>query len=107
MRLFALSVLCIVAPLAQGAEPKPAIAQVKHEPARPKPDETVLVTARVVEGATKVTLKVQSVAPGKYVRKADAEYEKDWTDLPMRDDGKDGDAKAGDGVFSARVPAAY
>jgi hypothetical protein len=32
-------------------------------------------------------------------------YEKDWTDLPMRDDGQEEDEKAGDGVYSARVPA--
>src|SRR5262245_27649458 len=77
---------------------EPSIADVKHSPATPKPDDTVLVTARVT-GASKVTLKLQAVAPGKYVRKSDAEYEKDWTDLPMHDDGKDGDEKAADGVF--------
>ncbi len=84
----------------------PTVADVKHAPVTPKPDETVLVTARVT-GASKVTLKLQAVAPGKYIRKADAEYEKDWTDLPMHDDGKDGDEKGADGVFSARVPKEY
>jgi hypothetical protein len=88
--------------------PKPsAVGDVRHEPLQPKPDQTVLVTAHLGAKATKVTLKVQTVAPGKYVRKSDAEYEKDWTDLPMRDDGKEGDAKAGDGIFSVRVPASY
>jgi len=96
-----------------GAPLKPAPAKsavnnnVRHEPLAPKPAVDVLVTARLPEGTTKATLKLQAVAPGKYVRKSDAEYEKDWTDLPMRDDGKEGDAKAGDGVFSVRVPAAY
>ena len=71
------------------------ISDVKHAPPSPGPDTDVVVTARVASGATKVALKVQAVAPGKYIRKADAEYEKDWTDLPMHDDGKDGDAKAG------------
>ena len=90
------------------APEKPAApGPVSHEPLTPKPDVPVLVTARLPAGVTKVTLKLQAVAPGKYIRKSDAEYEKDWTDLPMRDDGKDGDAKAGDGVFSARVPASY
>src|SRR5262249_3747422 len=51
--------------------------------------------------------KLQPVAPGKYIRKGDPAYEKDWIDLPMRDDGQDGDAKAGDGVFSVRVPASF
>ena len=93
----------------KAAEPVAAVAvsPVRHEPLQPKPGVPVLVTARLPLGASKITLKVQAVAPGKYVRKSDPEYEKDWTDLPMRDDGKDGDEKAGDGVFSARVPAAY
>src|SRR5471032_1183990 len=83
-----------------------ANGDVRHEPAQPKPDTVVLVTAKLA-GATKVTLKVQAVAPGKYIRKSDPEYAKEWTDLPMLDDGKDGDEKAGDGVFSVRVPAKY
>ncbi|MFM8274044.1 MAG: choice-of-anchor X domain-containing protein, partial [Gemmata sp.] len=83
------------------------ISDVKHAPPSPGPDTDVVVTAKVASGATKVALKVQAVAPGKYIRKADAEYEKDWTDLPMHDDGKDGDAKANDGIFSATVPASY
>lgn len=108
MRVFAPIVICLAALPSPAAQPKPAaIGDVRHEPAAPKPDVPVLVTARLAEGVTRPVLKLQAVAPGKYVRKADAEYEKDWTDLPMRDDGKDGDAKAGDGVFSARVPAAY
>ncbi|WP_439622716.1 choice-of-anchor X domain-containing protein [Gemmata sp.] len=106
MRLLALIVAAAVAPPASAADPRPAIADVRHDPAQPKPDAAVLVSARVA-GATKPVLKLQAVAPGRYVRRADAEYEKDWTDLPMRDDGKEGDAKAGDGVFSVRVPASF
>lgn len=88
--------------------PKPSpVTDVRHDPISPKPDSVVLVTAKLAAGFAKPALKVQLVAPGKYVRKTDAEYEKDWTDLPMRDDGQDGDAKANDGVFSARVPALY
>ncbi|MBN9121136.1 MAG: CotH kinase family protein [Planctomycetes bacterium] len=97
------------APAPKAAEPEKVAAPgpVRHEPAAPKPDVPVLVTARLAAGASKVTLKLQVVAPGKYVRKSDPEYEKDWPDLPMHDDGKDGDEKAGDGVFSVRVPASY
>ena len=84
-----------------------AIRDVAHEPLIPKPDVPVLVTARLAEGFAKPVLKLQAVAPGKYIRKTDAEYEKDWVDLPMHDDGKDGDAKAGDGVFSVRVPGTH
>ncbi len=89
------------------AQEPAAIWDVRHAPVQPKPDVPVLVTARIAEGTTKATLKLQAVAPGKYVRKSDPAYEKDWTDLPMRDDGKAGDAKAGDGVFSVRVPATF
>ncbi len=80
-------------------------AAVRHEPPQPKPDVPVLVTAELGAGVTQATLKLQSVAPGKYIRKSDPAYEKDWSDLPLRDDGKDGDAKPGDGVFVAQVPA--
>ena len=105
MRLSALLATLAFCSFAAAAEP--LITQVQHEPAQPKADVPVTVTAKLGAGLTKPVLKLQAVAPGKYVRKADAEYEKDWTDLPMHDDGKDGDAKAGDGVFSVRVPATY
>jgi hypothetical protein len=101
-------VLAGVSAPASAVEPPPAaIGDVRHQPAAPKPDVPVLVTARLAEGVTRPVLKLQAVAPGKSVRKSDPEYEKDWTDLPMRDDGKEGDEKAGDGVFSVRVPASY
>lgn len=93
----------LVAPVAAAG---PTVSGVRHDPVTPKPGDTVLVTARVT-GTNKVTLQLQAVAPGKYVRKSDPEYAKDWTDLPMHDDGQDGDEKAGDGVFSVRVPKAY
>jgi hypothetical protein len=80
---------------------------IHHQPVQPKPGEGVLVTARVPKDTARATLKLQGVAPGKYIRKSDPAYEKDWTELPMRDDGQEGDAKAGDGVFSVRVPAAW
>lgn len=79
---------------------------VGHAPLSPKPDTPVLVTARLPAGTAKPFLKLQSVAPGKYIRRVDPAYEKEWTELAMRDDGKEGDAKAGDGLWSARVPAA-
>jgi hypothetical protein len=81
-------------------------AEVRHEPAQPKSGVPVLVTARLAAGVVKPVLRLQAVGPGAYVRKTDPAYEKDWTELPMRDDGKEGDARAGDGLFSVRVPAA-
>ena len=71
------------------AEPQ-GIHQVRHEPIAPKPSVPVLVTAVFKAGVTNVKIKLQSVAPGKYVRKSDPTYEKDWAELPMHDDGKDG-----------------
>lgn len=94
-------------PPKEAPAPAAALGAVTHEPLAPKPDTPVLVTVRLADGFTKPVLQVQAVAPGKYVRKSDAEYEKCWTDLPMTDDGKNGDARAGDGVYSARVPATY
>jgi hypothetical protein len=91
---------------AQTAAPEP-FTQVRHEPAQPKAGVPVLVTARVAAGLTKPILRLQAVAPGTYIRRSDPAYEKEWTDLPMRDDGRDGDAKAGDRVFSVRVPATF
>jgi hypothetical protein len=76
-----------------------ATTDVRHEPAAPKPGEAVVVTARLEKGLTKPVLKVQAVAPGKYVRKSDAGYERDWVDVPMRDDGK--------GVYTGRVPGKF
>jgi len=101
---FLATIIVVAGMSAQGPA---AIREVHHEPVQPKPDVAVLVTARVPAGTAKATLKLQAVAPGKYVRKSDPAYEKDWADLAMRDDGQDGDAKAGDGVFSVRVPASW
>jgi hypothetical protein len=84
-----------------------AIRNVHHDPITPKPSVSVLVTARLAEGMTNPVLRLQAVAPGRYVRQSDLAYEKDWTDLPLRDDGKEGDERAGDGVYSARVPASF
>ncbi len=103
MRTLALVVVGLVA-LPAAADP--SVADVRHTPASPKPDDGVTVTARVT-AASKVTLRLQAIAPGRYVRKSDPEYEKGWIDLPMHDDGKDGDEKAGDGVFTAGVPKTY
>src|SRR5262249_34395311 len=83
--LFALVIALVLSP-AGGAPPAnrgaPApMGNVRHEPAAPKPGVTVLVTVRLPEGVTRPVLRLQAVAPGKYVRKSDPAYEKDWTDL--------------------------
>src|SRR5262245_25922989 len=99
--------LCLSASglVAQQPKASAAISDVTHEPRQPKPDVPVLVTVRCPEGVSKVKLRLQAVAPGKYVRKSDPAYAKDWAELAMHDDGRDGDARGGDGVFSVRAPA--
>jgi hypothetical protein len=98
MRSLALIVLSLSTPISLAAETgKPT--EVRHQPTTPKPGVPVQVAARLPEGASKLTLRIQPVAPGKYIRKSDPAYEKDWTELPMRE-GKDG-------LHSATVPAEY
>jgi hypothetical protein len=97
-------VVVVVGLFAQEAEP---IQEVRHEPAQPLPNTVVLVTARLPAGTTQARVRLQAVAPGEYIRKTDPAYEKAWTDLPLRDDGQLGDVRAGDGLFSVRVPATW
>lgn len=84
----------------------PAVEAVAHTPQQPRAGESVTVTVRLAEtrGWTGAKLFVQTVEPGAYVRKTDPAYEKDWREFAMRDDGHDGDARAGDGVFTVVVP---
>lgn len=93
MRILALLLFALT------ASPSLTADAVRHEPAQPKPDTPVLVTAKLAAGATKATLKLQPVGPGNYIRKADAVYAKEWIDLPMDD--------KGGGVFSVQVPAGF
>ncbi len=88
--------------------PPPSISAIGHAPVQPKGAEPVRVAARVVApgGVKAVTLLYQIEEPGKYLRKTDEAFEKTWTPVPMHDDGKDGDVKAADGVFTAVLPAA-
>ena len=85
----------------------PSVGEVSHAPAQPRPGERVLVTARVSDpdGVREVLLHLQIVEPGAYLRKSDPTFETAWKTIPMRDDGTDGDAKAGDGIYTASVPA--
>ena len=93
------SLLILSAPTTEAGKPK----DIAHLPRQPKPDTVVVVAANLPAGTKSAVLKLQAVAPGKYIRKTDAEYEKTWTEQPMTDDGRNGDAKAGDGIFTATV----
>jgi len=73
----------------------PAISDVTHSPIFPTKGETANVTARVADpdGLAKVALHYR-VDPSTSA-----------TEVEMFDNGRSGDAVAGDGVFSAQIPA--
>ena len=52
-----------------------------------------------------MTLFYQVVEPGQYIRDTDPEYATKWSALPMHDDGKEGDAVAGDRIYTVQAPA--
>jgi hypothetical protein len=84
----------------------PQIRQVEHTPKEPKSGESVLITAKISDpdGVASVSLAYQPVRPGAYVAKADAAYTS-WTVVTMVDNGTQGDALAGDGIYSGAIPA--
>ena len=83
----------------------PTVESVEHLPIQPKAGERVVVTTRVsdADGIRAVMLQLQTVDAGAYLGKSDADYEKRWQEFPMRDDGQEGDAVAGDGQFTTVV----
>lgn len=85
----------------------PAVTEVHHSPAQPSPGTPIKIESRVSDpdGVKAVTLAYQVVDPGAYIRKTDTAYEKTWTELPMRDDGAEGDSNSNDGIYTAVLPA--
>ncbi len=71
----------------------PAVDDVRHEPVLPAAHQGVVVSAR---GSDPDGIEAMSL-----VYRIDPSP--DWIDLPMRDDGTDGDAIAGDGIFSGMI----
>jgi hypothetical protein len=107
----------------------PNIRQVRHTPQTPTSTNSVLITAKVTDphGVASVQLQVQFVAPANFIPSTlplsrlqlDSlttnpsltnalnpafEAAANWTTFIMRDDGLNGDAVAGDDVYSAVVP---
>jgi len=72
----------------------PAIAEVIHQPVLPSANQPITVSGRIndPDGAGVVTLRFR-IDPSP-VQIA----------VPMTDDGQNGDAVAGDGIFSAQIP---
>jgi len=85
----------------------PYIHHVEHTPNQPRSGRPVTITAKVTdaEGVETVQLLYQRVDPGDYISLNDARYRDDWTFVDMRDDGLAGDVTAGDGVYTAVLPA--
>lgn len=81
----------------------PIIKHIDQYPQAPKSNEIVTVVANV-RNAQQVELWYQVVAPGKYIALADSAYQANWLVLPMKDDGKEGDAVAKDRIYSIQLP---
>lgn len=85
----------------------PAIRQVEHQPRQPGSGRPVRVSAKITSasGLADVTLEYQAVAPGNYIELSDASYASTWTSVSMNDAGLEGDAQAGDDIYTATLPA--
>lgn len=86
----------------------PSIRKVEHTPVTPAAGQEVVVTAEIDDrnGVASAELLYQTVDAGGYVRKTDPAYATLWASLAMNDAGLNGDALAGDGIYSATFPAA-
>jgi hypothetical protein len=79
-------------------ETAPLVENVRHSPVVPHSNESVLVTTRVRDAAGIDTLVALNY-------RADSVSPPPFTTALMADDGSNGDASAGDGVYSALLPA--
>ncbi len=98
----------------------PHIRQVKHWPKQPKSNEIVTMTAKVTDsdGVLSVSLQYQLVEPGGYIPVTvpnypstnpatipNSSYDARWVTSVMNDDGLNGDAVAGDDIYTLQLPA--
>ena len=85
----------------------PQIRQVDHSPSEPHSGEVVTVTAKITdpEGVASAALQYQVVSPGSYIELTDSAYMNTWTTITMNDAGTNGDALAGDSIYTAVIPA--
>jgi hypothetical protein len=86
----------------------PFLLDVQHTPETPRSGETVLISATFADAQSVASawLEYQVVEPGRYIELKDAEYRTNWNRLTLNDGAGDGDLVAGDGIFSATIPAA-
>ena len=83
----------------------PLIDEVEHQPRSPRSGEPVTIRAKVTGDVQVVQLEYQIVDPGAYIGRYDTAYATTWTVLSMRDDGRRGDERAGDNVYTVRLSA--
>ncbi|MDI6448632.1 lamin tail domain-containing protein [Anaerobaca lacustris] len=85
----------------------PYIRQVKHTPQQPRSGQPVAISAKITDadGLATVQLMYQFVDPGDYISIGDVRYRNEWTFVDMRDDGLEGDATAGDDIYTVVLPA--
>jgi hypothetical protein len=86
----------------------PQIRQVDHSPNEPVSGEAVTITAKITDpqGVGSVSLQYQIVTPGNYIELTDPAYTNvaSWITVPMNDAGINGDAFAGDSIYTAIIP---
>jgi hypothetical protein len=105
----------------------PHVRQVEHSPQQPATTNDIVVSARITDadGVSAATLQYQVVLPGQYLPawlpldrsslmnapttglspNPAFTNAANWASAAMTDDGLGGDAQAGDGEFSALIPA--
>jgi hypothetical protein len=105
----------------------PQIRQVDHAPQQPHADQPVAITAKITAAGgapVQAQLHYQIVKPGAYIPaylplpyntllssplqpltpNPDFEDPKNWTTIPMSDNGADSDTTSGDSIFTAQIP---
>jgi len=89
------------------ANAPPLMRQVNHSPHQPKGNQAVEITVKVTDndGVESVTLSYQTVDPGSYIALQDPQYQTNWTQVTMFDDGTHGDRLMNDNIYTAVLPA--
>lgn len=105
----------------------PAVRQVRHTPQAPTDGDAIVITAKITDsdGVTSASLNFQICTAGNFVPSTlpkkisggnfvgvntplalNPEFESaaNWAESPMNDDGINGDALGGDGIWTAVIP---
>lgn len=106
------------------ANAPPDIGSVTNTPAQPLAGQNITVAAQIQDpdGVGAVTLQYQVVSPGNYISaylarptgvllarpddplQPNPVYQTNWISIPMNDSGTNGDAVAGDSIYTAVIP---